>query len=132
MGQYYLTKNDKPKALEYFEKALAQDSNNFTVLNKILLLQIDLQHYKQAEQQSSQALEKYPSQPLLYLINGVALNNLNAPKKAINALEMGLDYIIDDTKMESDFYTELSKAYTLLNNTAKAKTFSDKAQQLKN
>jgi len=132
MGQYYLTKNDKPKALEYFEKALAQDSNNFTVLNKILLLQIDLQDYKQAEQQSTQALEKYPSQPLLYLINGVALNNLNAPKKAINALEMGLDYIIDDTKMESDFYTELSKAYTLLNNTAKAKTFSDKAQQLKN
>lgn len=132
MGQYYLTKNDKPKALEYFEKALAQDSNNFTVLNKILLLQIDLQDYKQAEEKSSQALEKYPSQPLLYLINGVALNNLNEPKKAINALEMGLDYIIDDAKMESDFYSQLSTAYTLLNNTAKAKTFSDKAQQLKN
>lgn len=132
MGQYYLSKNDKPKALEYFEKALAQDSNNFAVLNKILLLQIDLEDYKQAEEKSSQALEKYPSQPLLYLINGVALNNLNEPKKAINTLEMGLDYIIEDVKMESDFYTQLSKAYTLLNNTAKAKTFSDKAQQLKN
>jgi len=132
MGQYYLSKNDKPKALEYFEKALAQDSNNFAVLNKILLLQIDLEDYKQAEEKSSQALEKYPSQPLLYLINGVALNNLNQPQKAINALEMGLDYIIEDVKMESDFYTQLSKAYTLLNNTAKAKTFSDKAQQLKN
>jgi len=132
MGQYYLSKNDKPKALEYFEKALAQDSNNFAVLNKVLLLQIDLENYKQAEEKSSQALEKYPSQPLLYLINGVALNNLNQPQKAINALEMGLDYIIEDVKMESDFYTQLSKAYTLLNNTAKAKTFSDKAQQLKN
>ncbi|WP_147676968.1 tetratricopeptide repeat protein [Algibacter pacificus] len=132
MGQYYLSKKDKPKALEYFEKALAQDSNNFAVLNKILLLQIDLEDYKQAEEKSSQALEKYPSQPLLYLINGVALNNLNQPQKAINALEMGLDYIIEDVKMESDFYTQLSKAYTLLNNTAKAKTFSDKAQQLKN
>ncbi|WP_158846577.1 tetratricopeptide repeat protein [Algibacter sp. L1A34] len=132
MGQYYLSKNDKPKALEYFEKALAQDSNNFAVLKNILLLQIDLQDYKQVEEKSTDALEKYPSQPLLYLINGVALNNLNKPKKAIDALEIGLDYIIDDVKMEADFYSQLSKAYTLLNNTDKAKTFSDKAQQLKN
>jgi hypothetical protein len=43
---------------------------------------------------------------------------------------MGLDYIIDDTKMEADFYNQLSKAYSLLNNTVKAKTFSDKAKQL--
>ena len=32
--------------------------------------------------------------------------------------------------MEADFYNQLSKAHTLLNNTAKAKTFSDKAKQL--
>ena len=132
MGQYYLSKNDKPKALEYFEKAFVQDSNNFNVLRNILLLQIDLQDYKQVEEKSTNALEKYPSQPLLYLINGVALNNLNEPKKAIDSLEIGLDYIIDDTKMEIDFYSQLSKAYTLLNNTAKAQTFSDKAQKLKN
>ena len=132
MGQYFLSQNNKPKALEYFEKALAQDGNNFKVLNTILLIQIDLKQFKQAEAKSTEALEKYPSQPLLYLINGVALNNINQPQKAIHALEIGLDYIIDDTKMEADFYNQLSKAYTLLNNTTKAKTFSDKAQQLKN
>ena len=132
MGQYYLSKNNKTKALEYFEKALEQDSNNFAVLKNILLLKIDLQNFKAVEAESSEALEKYPSQPLLYLVNGVALNNLNQPKKAIDALEIGLDYIIDDVKMETDFYNQLSKAYTLLNNTAKAQTFSDKAQKLKN
>ena len=62
----------------------------------------------------------------------MALNNLNQPKEAIEALEIGLDYIIDDARMEADFYNQLSKAYTLLNNTAKAQTFSDKAQKLKN
>jgi len=131
MGQYYLSKNDKPKALEYFQKAFAQDSNNFNVLRNILLLQIDLQKFKEVEEASTNALEKYPSQPLLYLINGVALNNLSEPKKAIDALEMGLDYIIDDIKMEADFYNQLSKAYTLLNNTAKAQTYQDKAEKLK-
>ena len=32
--------------------------------------------------------------------------------------------------MEADFYKQLSLAYTTLNNTVKAKTFSDKAKQL--
>jgi len=72
----------------------------------------------------------YPSQPIFYLINGVASNTLNQPKKAIEILESGLDYIVDDTKMEADFYNQLSKAYALLNNTVKTKTFSDKAKQL--
>ncbi|TYA79235.1 hypothetical protein FUA24_08220, partial [Seonamhaeicola marinus] len=81
---------------------------------------------------STQALNNYPSQPILYLVNGVSFNALNKPQNAIDTLEIGLDYIIDDTKMEADFYTQISKAYTLLNNTTKAKTFSDKAKQLQN
>ena len=67
---------------------------------------------------------------MFYLIQGVAQNKLVKPDKAILALETGLDYIIDDTKMESDFYKQLSISYALLNNTAKSKTFSDKAKQL--
>lgn len=130
LGQYYLSKNNKAKALEYFELALKQDSNNLGILRNVLLLQIDLQQYKLAEEKSTKALEKYPSQPILYLINGVALNQLNKPKEAIASLEIGIDYIIEDAKMEADFYNQLSKAYALLNNTAKAKTFSDKTKQL--
>lgn len=130
LGQYYLTRKNNEKALIYFEAALKLEANNFGVLRHVLLLYIDLQKYHLAEEKSNEALQKYPSQPLFYLINGVALNKLNQPKKAIEALESGLDYIIDDTKMEIDFYNQLSKAYTLLNNTIKAKTFSDKAKQL--
>ncbi|MCB4807347.1 tetratricopeptide repeat protein [Tamlana sp. 62-3] len=130
LGQYHLTKNDKTKALEYFETALQLEPDNFNVLRTVMLLYIDLKQYKLAQEKSSEALEEYPSQPLFYLVNGVALNELNSPKKALEALEMGLDFIIDDNKMEADFYKQLSKAYTLLNNTQKAKTFSDKAQKL--
>ncbi|MBD0831172.1 tetratricopeptide repeat protein [Aestuariibaculum sediminum] len=132
LGQYYLSKKNKPKALEYFEASLKINSENFNVIRNVLLLYIDLQQYTKAEQKSSEVLQKYPSQPLFYLVNGVALNELNSPKKALTSLEMGLDYIIDDTNMERDFYNQLSKAHTLLNNTAKAKAFSDKAKQLEN
>ena len=130
LGQYYLSINNKPKALEYFEAALKIDSENFNVLKNVLLLYIDLQKFNVAESKSNEVLQKYPAQPLFYLINGVALNQLNEPKKAVDVLETGLDYIIDDRKMEMDFYMQLSVAYAALNNTAKAKTFNEKAKQL--
>lgn len=127
LGQYYLAKNNKTKALEYFEAALKIDSENFNVLRNVLLLYIDLQKFEVAEKMSNNMLQKYPAQPLFYLINGVALNQLNQPKKAVDVLETGIDFVIDDTKMEKDFYNQLSVAYSALNNTTKAKTFSDKA-----
>ncbi|MFI0429764.1 tetratricopeptide repeat protein [Mariniflexile sp. HMF6888] len=130
LGQYYLAKNNKPKALEYFESALKIDAENFSVLRNVLLLYIDLKKFDLAEKKSHEVIQKYPAQPLFYLINGVALNQLNQPQKATDILEMGLDFIIDDNKMEIDFYNQLSISYGLLSNTAKAKTFSDKAKQL--
>ena len=132
LGHYYLTKGDKAKALRYFENALKLESNNFNLLRNILLLKIDLKQFESAKIQSEEALLVFPSQPLLYLINGVSLNELNEPKNAISKLEEGLDYLIDNTKMEIDFYTQLSKAHTVLNNTAKAKAFTDKIEQLQN
>ena len=43
---------------------------------------------------------------------------------------MGLDYIIEDVAMEKDFYNQLAKAYTAINNLTKAKAFKEKALQL--
>ncbi len=130
LAQYYLQKDEKANALIFYEKALAQEPDNFGVLRNVLLLLIDLDKYEMAIEKSENALNKYPSQPLFYLINGVALNKLNREKDAVEVLEIGLDYIIDDRKMESDFYKQLSLSHSALNNTTKAKTFSDKAKQL--
>jgi len=130
LAQYYLTKGDKTKALEYYDEALKIDSENYSVLKNVLLLEIDLEHFEAAVTKSENALLKYPSQPLLYLLNGVAKNKLGKYKQAIEALETGLDYVIDDTKMEGDFYKQLSLSHNALNNTSKAKLFSEKAKQL--
>jgi len=130
VAQYYLAKEDKENALKYYKEARKSNSEDYSILKNILLLEIDLGQYDIAKSESLNAINSYPSQPLLYLINGVAANKLNKPNEAIEMLEMGLDYIIDDTKMESDFYKQLSIAYMQTNNTQKAKTFSDKAKQL--
>ena len=130
LGQYHLKIDDKPKALQFFEDALIQDPNNFAIIKDVLLLQLDLNKDERAAKKSQEAIELFPAQPILYLINGVANNKLNQPKKAIEKLEAGLDYIIDDIKMEGDFYTQLSTAYELDNNIPKSLAFAKKAEAL--
>lgn len=130
LAQYHLKMDDKPKALQYFEEALAQDPNNFMIIKDVLLLQLDLNMDENAAKKSQETLELFPAQPILYLINGVANNKLNQPKKAIEKLDAGLDYIIDDPKMEGDFYTQLSLAYKLENNIPKSQAFAKKAEAL--
>jgi tetratricopeptide (TPR) repeat protein len=88
LAQYYIAKGNKEKALEYYQKALNANGDDYGIIRNILLLQIDLKQYNLAQEMSVNALENYPSQPLLYLINGVALNNLKKGNEAIEVLEI--------------------------------------------
>ncbi|WP_339752767.1 tetratricopeptide repeat protein [uncultured Winogradskyella sp.] len=131
LGQYYLKAGDKVKALSNFKEALKQDPSDFKLIKDVLLLQLDIKDYIAVINDSESALELYPAQPILYLVNGVANNNLEHYKKAIDNLEMGLDFLIDNPNMEADFYSQLSIAYKALNNIIKSETFAKKAQAIK-
>ena len=77
-------------------------------------------------------MELYPSQPLLYLVNGTANRQLNNLDLAIENLSMGLDYIYDNKKLQHDFYKQLSTAFRLKGNIEAAQTFTNKAMALEN
>jgi tetratricopeptide (TPR) repeat protein len=97
----------------------------------VLLLQLDIEDYKTVITDSESALELYPAQPFLYLVNGVANNKLKQYQTAVDYLETGLDFLVDNPQMEADFYSELSIAYRNLNNINKSETFAKKAQSIK-
>lgn len=131
LAQYYLKAGDKVKALSNYKAALNQNPNDFKLIKDVLLLQLDLQDFKTVVTDSENALELYPAQPILYLINGVAQNKLNNYRKAVDSLEMGLDFLIDNPSMEADFYSELSISFKGLNNITKSEAFAKKAQAIK-
>lgn len=132
IAQYYLRKNNKPEALKYYQLALQQEGNNFGILRNILLLHIDLENYNDVVKLCEEALENYPSQAVLYLVNGVALNRTNKADAALETLEEGIDYVIEDTKMEADFYKQMSLAYRIKGNITQSEAFSNKAKNLLN
>lgn len=130
LGDYYLSESNKEKALFYYKKGIDSDPDNYGLIKNTILLQIELEKYKDAILLSTDGLEIFPAQPLLYLVNGVANNELKNAEQAVEILEMGLDYLFDDPKMEYDFYQQLSIAYTLKENAKKANMYYKKATQL--
>ncbi|MUP45165.1 tetratricopeptide repeat protein [Gramella sp. BOM4] len=131
LGEYYLKKDNRQDALTFFELGVKENPENFELIRNTLLLQIEFQKYESAKDLSEQALESFPSQPLFYLFQGVAFNQLGNFEQAEAALSEGLDYIIDDSKMELEFYSQLAFAYTGMNNAGKAEEYRRKAENLK-
>lgn len=131
VGEYYVAKLKMEEALDYYEQGMALEKDNYNLLKNTLLLQLEFKKYTEAADLSASALTTFPAQALIYLINGVANNGLNNSSEAVESLEMGLDFIIDDPKMEHDFYDQLRIAYTNLGNTKKASQYAEKASQIK-
>ncbi len=130
LGIFYLEINNKVQALNFFELALAGEIRDFDLLRNTLLLQLELRRSQEAKQLSERALENFPAQPLLYLLNGTALNQLAEYTEAVEMLTFGLDYLIDDRQMELEFYRQLEITFSGLQNEAKASEFRKKATEL--
>ncbi|RMA65944.1 tetratricopeptide repeat protein [Ulvibacter antarcticus] len=131
LGDYYVTKGRKEEALILYEQGIEKDGDNFSLLKNTLLLQIDFKKFNEAANLSEAALEIFPAQPIIYLLNGVANNGLQKADPAIESLEMGLDYLLDDSNMERDFYKQLSIAYTSKGDTSQANKYAQKALDVK-
>ncbi len=129
LGKFFLEK-DKEKALTYFEKGLKNDSDNYKLVKQTLRLQLDLNQFEKAKNLSDRSLEVFPSQPELYLLNGKANNKLQQWDDAIESLETGLDFLLDNPKIEIQFYNQLIEAYSKKGNIKKAKQFRQKIESL--
>ena len=72
----------------------------------------------------------FPAQPLFYLLDGVALNYLDKPDDAIERLESGMTYLLDEIQLERDIYQQLAISYDKKGNATQAVKMRSKAQEL--
>jgi tetratricopeptide (TPR) repeat protein len=80
-------------------------------------------NYVMLNEVAEEALENYPSQPYFYYALGYALNRKAKPEEAIESLEAGLDYLVDDVSLANKLFQELSDAYNSINNSVKANMY---------
>ena len=104
-----------------------RDTNDPTAQYRTQLEELlSASEYEQALAISKEALDSYPLQPYFYYAYGTALNNTTNANKAIEVLESGLDYLLDDDQLANKMYGELSKAYNSIGNTSKANEYLNK------
>jgi tetratricopeptide (TPR) repeat protein len=123
--------NNTQKSASYIDLATKNASNSYNDLKLIGNLLLEEQKYDAALKNSQEALELYPAQPIFYLQQAKAYNYYKQPQKALESLEFGLDYLIENPAMEREFYKEFAKAYHILNDTKNEQNYLNKAKDNK-
>jgi tetratricopeptide (TPR) repeat protein len=131
IGKYYHSKKQWDKAILYYEQALKNNSEADVETN-LLLLQayVETKQFEIVAKKASALVEIFPTQPQFYYFSGLANNQLKQFKKAIVMLEMGIDYVVDDVSLETNFNLQLGEAYNGLGDFKKKEQYFDKANQL--
>lgn len=108
-----------------------KSKKQFDVLKAILLFEFSNGNNKELLNFSDQGMELFPAQPLVYLMYGRSLNILKKYNEAIDVLNNGIDFIVEDKFIEADFYEELAISYEGLNQPNNAKESREKSRQLR-
>ncbi|MFA5300817.1 MAG: hypothetical protein WC389_21715 [Lutibacter sp.] len=107
------------------------ENKEFKTVQKILDKEVVESLFEMVYADSKEALELFPEQPYLYKMNGLALNKLEKYNEAIAVLSIGIDFVIDNSAMEADFYEQLSISYEKLNNKSDALKYKQRAATLR-
>ena len=107
------------------------NNKEFKILQQILKIEQTTERFDLLYSDSKDALELFPTQPFLYLMNGLALNKLAKYNEAIAVLSIGIDFVIDNNELEASYYEQLSIAYEGLNKQNEALKYKQKAEKLR-
>jgi tetratricopeptide (TPR) repeat protein len=121
---------NKSVALENYKKSLEKDKNQFLVWSQVLLLQSEEEKWDSVYATASNALEYFPSQPTLFYFSGIASIQLKKYQEAIDVLESGKDFVLDNNNLLGQFYTYLADAYHNLEKHENSDAYFEKALKL--
>ena len=112
-------------------KKTYQTNNSFAVL-KLLMQKLNAKkQYLALENYSNEAIELFPAQPLVYLMNARALNQKKEYQNALHILERGFDYIVEDILLEANFYEQMSLSYKGMGQNVNSSKYYNKAVALR-
>jgi tetratricopeptide (TPR) repeat protein len=129
-GDFLVLQKKFEEARTDYRKALELDGSAYQLYQNIMGLDEQLRDWNTLIKDSQEAMDKFPSQPLSYLFNGEAKNFSKKYSEAVESLKAGLKLVVDDKKLESNFYSLLGDTYHELGEHKKSDENYDKALEL--
>ncbi|MFM1875496.1 MAG: hypothetical protein RL266_1233 [Bacteroidota bacterium] len=113
-ADFLMRDNRLEEARESFYRTVKLDSSRFMVWNQLINTSYELRDYPIMEKDSRAALELFPNQGVLYLLNGIANNSLKNYQKAVDILNEGELFTRSDTYMNVQLLSVLADAHNNL------------------
>lgn len=126
IGKFYHSKKTWDKAIKYYKMHLNTVSDDYETSNLLAECYKEAQQYEALAKFSEEQSQLFPSQPDMYYYLGYAYNKLKNFKKAKESLETGLDFIVDNAKLEAAFYNQLIECYSGLGDAKKKEYYTNK------
>ena len=105
-----------------FEKVIAFDDSKYAVWGQYLSILMELEQWEDAVNQSNNAIDLFPTQPLPYLTKGIASYMREEYQTAIEALDDGLQYVSEE-QQKYEFYFYLAETYGKMQDYAKSDNY---------
>ena len=107
-----------------------ETNKSFKILRKILTL-TSVNDNELFLKYSTLGVALFPAQAIVYLMNAKALNKEQRFSKALEQLQNGIDFVIDNIELEARFYEELAVSYQGVGNEKEAIKSKKKALELR-
>jgi tetratricopeptide (TPR) repeat protein len=128
IGKFYHNKENWDKAIRYYEIYLTKQPEDLETALLLLEVYVELGQFFKVSSKAEALIQIYPAQPQGYYFLGLSLNQLKQFSKAKEILEIGLDYLVDNTTLEVNFYIQLGEAYNGLGDQKKKEFYFIKAE----
>lgn len=98
-------------AKKQYLKVLELDKTKAQVWSQLLFILADQNDFKELLKQSNEALLYFSTDPLFYYFNAIANQRFNNYEASIEALEIGIVFVVDNDMLKTEFYAALADAH---------------------
>jgi len=99
------------EAKEHYLIVLENNKTESQVWSQVLFIQAEQSDFEGMLKTSEEALTYFSTEPLFYYFNGVANKWFKNYDDAISSLNMGVEFVLDNTMLLLEFYSSLADSY---------------------
>jgi tetratricopeptide (TPR) repeat protein len=129
-ANFLLREKRLEEARTEYRKAVNCDKSKYILWNQLLIVDSELNDFGYMLADSKETIDLFPSMPLPYFFNGLALIQSKKYSEAVDMLNSGLIYVLDNKPLESQFHSNLGDVYYKLKDNKKSDDEYDKSLEL--
>ncbi len=130
LAEYYLSKKLPKEAREQLRLVVEINKGNYAYWERLLYIDNDLLDWKSLSDDSNRAIKYFPEQPVLYILDAVAMIQQGNYKDVFAVLDSAETYATTNNQLLSQVYTYRAEAYYKQKDFDKAFSWFDKVVEI--